>query len=459
MHIKHVVLDAHPRNGTLRELGVDDVGGPRSASLLRPYLDLGPHLPGPSFVTSVESAFRQLADPDSPRLMIQTHPPVRLREILVKEIGLPAYGIRLAAELPERLRTDRWRVLLEHIAAAARSRGLTMEQRLRLATLLNTLGLYDDTAHLFPQAADGVGSADPVAATLAIRFAMAVHRTRRSQDAERFNLRALREAAENPAGDPYVRLGATTTLVAWFAKGRQRDLDQVQHWRSVAEGLYPSLDPDSGMPDVLHASTYWRAISFGRYVRGDFAGTAEELDLAERHARAFRPADEAERLVWAQNMHPLLETRTREAFDAGDLPLAKRRAAQLLDMDPLCAKAHGHMGNVCLARGEVAEARTSFRTAVGLGAPYTAFAWFMLGHCAELLGDRREAQQAWVEAIRSDPGGIEIRRRLSALGEVPGPVGGFVAEWAATSAADIITRLRTAHAARAGRPAPEGVLA
>jgi hypothetical protein len=454
MHSRHVVLDRQLPRGELSEAGLDDIGGPRSAYLLRPYLDLSPFESGPSLVTTVESAFRQLADEDSPRLMIQTHPAPDLRAGLIREIGLPAYWIRLAGQLPARLRTPRWLFLMEMISAAERTGGLSAEQRVRLATLLNTLGLYDETARLFADARDSSDSRDPAAATLAIRHALAVHRSQPSAEAEQFNVRTLRAAAENKHGDLYVRLGASTTLVAWFAKGRQRDLEQVTYWRTVAERLYPSLTPQHGMPDVLYASTYWRAVSFCRYLQKDYARTAEELDLAERYAVEFQPANDTEWFTWAQNMHPLLETRTREAFDAGDLTLAEQRAARLLEVDPLCAKSHGHAGNLRLAANAPADALARFRAAANLGAPYTAFAWFMIGHCAELLGDRLGAQLAWVEATRADPGCIDARQRLHALGTVDDIAGDAVPQWAASSIASIGRQLRLGRATSAASAAP-----
>lgn len=103
MHHKHIVLERAQlgvADVPARELGLDDVGGPLSAYLLRPYLDLSEFVDGPSETTSVEVAFRQLAAPDAPRLMIQTHPGRGLRTALVRESGLPAYGITRARSCP-----------------------------------------------------------------------------------------------------------------------------------------------------------------------------------------------------------------------------------------------------------------------------------------------------------------------------------------------------------------------
>ncbi|MFI5957422.1 hypothetical protein [Cryptosporangium sp. NPDC051539] len=440
MHSRHVVLDPE-RLGVaglpLRELGLDDAGGPRSAYLLRPFLDLSPFESGPSDASAVECAFHQLADETAPRHSIQTHPAPSLRTLLITEAGLPAYDVRLAAELPYRLRTPRWQYLVELVAAAERPGVLPAERQLRLATLLNTIGLYGETARLFGSVADAGPGADPVTTTLRIRYAMAVHRTGHSADTATFNLRVLRDAAEDPGGEPHVRLGAAVTLLVWFAKGRARDVEQVRYWRGVAERLYPLLTPDDGLPDVLAASTFWRAVSYTRYLDGDFAGTAEELDLAEKYAHEFRPRDDVEWMLWSQNMHPLLETRAREAFDAGNLALAHERIVKLVELDPLHPKVHLHAGNIELAANRPESGLAAFRAAADLGAPWTSFAWFMVGHCLELLSDPRGAAQAHVLAVRADPANVDARRRIAAL---PGHLAG----WAETSLTTITQRLREA---------------
>lgn len=446
MHSDHVVIDADRlAAGPRSESGLDDVGGPRSAYLLRPYLDLSPFEAGPSFATSVDSAFLQVADEAAPALMIQTHPHPNLRSALVRETGLPAYGIRFAEQLPPRLRTERWNVMLELIGAERAGLRLSTERRARLATLLNTLGLYDETVRLFADIAYPVDG-DYASTRLALRHAMALNRTRRSAESAAANLRLLSDVARNARGDLYVRLGAAVTLVVAYAKGPRRDLAEVKAWRELADRLYASLDPEAGLPDVLHASAYWRAVSFVPYLEGDFRRTAEELDLAEFYAARFEPSNEAERFAWWQNTHPLLETRAREAFDAGDLKLAVERAVRLVELDPLCAKSRGHLGNLALAAGDPAKALGHFRRGVELGAPYTAFAWYMVGHCADLLGDRRAARAAWLESVRHDPGGIDARRRISALA-VTDLVDDTIRTWAEETKSTIVGNLREQRAA------------
>lgn len=441
MHSQHAVIDADRlAPGRAEQAGLDDIGGPRSAYLLRPYLDLSPFKAGPSFATSVDCAFSALADETQPAVMIQTHPHPNLRSSLVREAGLPAYRIRYAEQLPLRLRTERWRLMLELIRAECSGR-LSTERRARLATLLNTLGLYDETVRLFKDAATYPADPGSAATRLALRYAMALNRTQRTPESQAANLVLLSEVARDTRGDVYVRLGSAVTLVVAYAKGPGRDLAKVRVWRDLADSLYGALDPAPGLPDSLHASAYWRAVSFVPYLEGDFRRTSEELDLAESHGTRFEPSNEVERFAWWQNMHPLLETRAREAFDAGDRMLATERTRRLVELDPLCAKSRGQLGNLALSDGDVARALGHFSRAAELGAPFTAFAWYMVGHCACLLGDEGTARTAWLESIRHDPGGIDARLRIAAL-QPNDPVGRMITQWAEETRSAIMATLR-----------------
>jgi tetratricopeptide (TPR) repeat protein len=439
MHHKHIVLERAQLgvDGVApRELGLDDVGGPLSAYLLRPYLDLSEFVDGPSETSSVEVAFRQLATPDAPRLMIQTHPGRGLRTALVRESGLPAYGITRARELPERLRTDRWRQLVEW----TRARLPPMGHRLRLATLLNTLGLFGETVELFTGRVGDVDGGDGAATALSMQLAIARLRIDPSAGTERVNAETLRQAAENDRGDRYVRLGAALTLVVLAAK--RRAVDEVRHWREVAEGQYRLLDPEAGLPDVLYASTFWRAVSYLPHLLGDRVRTTEELDLAEHHALAFRPRDSTERMVWAANMNPLLETRMRAALDTGDRDLAWTRLSRLAELEPLSAKVRIHVGKFHLDTGAPEKALPELRQAITLGAPFTGLSWYLTARCLDRLGDHTGALRAYAEAVRADPASVDARLRIHELaGAADGGLAALPA-WAGDSLGEITTRLK-----------------
>lgn len=415
---------------------IDDAGGPPSAYLWRSFLDLSPFDQGPSDASSIECAYRQFANEALPRMMIQTHPVTGLRELLAWEIGLPGYGIRRAAELPVSLRTDRWHVMAEQVAEAERPHQWPAARLVRLATLLNTLGLYRDTALLLGGAADA-DSADGDVATLSIRHAMAVHRCEHSARSAAFNVEVLSRAVTNPRGDPHVRIGAGITLIVLFAKGGRKDIGLVRHWREVTGQLCRFLRPSTDFGDALYVSAYWRAASFLPYLTGDRESTLFEMALAEEHASAIAPASDVERMLWSQAVHPLLESRAREAHDAGDLDSARRLIARLVKMDPLSSKAWLYAGYLTLAAGDTREALSEFSVAARLGSPCTAVAWLMIGKCQEAQGDGQAALAAYAEAVRADPANVDGRRAITELADQGAPDADLLGWWAGWSLREI----------------------
>jgi hypothetical protein len=427
-------------------IGVDDAYVPLSGHLLRPYLDLSPisdpdrH---PAHCLGIEAAFAAAVDPDGPARPHQTHPPAHLRQSLLAEIGLPAYDVAVPGELPAALRTGRWQTIVE---LTERFGALPRRRQARLATLFDSIGLYSATARLVPeQDEDDIGT-DRDAAVLALRRAHALRNIAPSSAAAgRRNEELLEYVAERGPG-PHTRLPAVITLVVMASQARSRDVERAGYFRKLAESLYGHLDPAGGYPDVLYASTYWRAVSFVPFIHRDAERTTAELDLAEHYARAFVPADRPQEMAWRQNMHTVLETRTKEALGIGDLDLALHRARELTELDQTDPKVHMELGDVHLSRDEPGEALEAYRRATQLGAPYTAFAHFMTGHCLELLGDRSGAALAWTSAIRADSGSFSGRARLAALGSAPGhdAVVRRIGEWAGED----LRRIRAALMAR-----------
>src|SRR5712691_1971059 len=126
--------------------------GPRSRLstwLLRPYLDLGPLHAGPLHASALDECWRAFADPSTSPFLPQRALPPGFRAQLAEEAG-PPYALSDPRELPEGLRTDRWRELCGALDGWS---DLSGDRKCRLASLLHSLCLYQPLLALIPEGA------------------------------------------------------------------------------------------------------------------------------------------------------------------------------------------------------------------------------------------------------------------------------------------------------------------
>jgi tetratricopeptide (TPR) repeat protein len=139
------------------------------------------------------------------------------------------------------------------------------------------------------------------------------------------------------------------------------------------------------------------------------------MDLAERHARALRPATPAQDLMYLENLHPVMESRAKEALWLGDLELALARALEVTRLDPYDSKAWVELGQVHRARKEWALAAEAYVLASMLGPPASAIGRHMAALCFAELGQPALAAFLFKEALEVDPLGISPRDGIGKL--------------------------------------------
>lgn len=201
----------------------------------------------------------------------------------------------------------------------------------------------------------------------------------------------------------------------------------------------------------LPLSRYYRAVSFAPQLAGDRARVREEMGIAERLAGSLEPTNERERGLKLENLHPLLESRVKEAFRLDELELAEARARELVeDVDPYDPGARIELGEVLIERGKMAEAAEVYVSAAHLGPRGTAIAWFMAGQCYEHLEDPLRACDCYLATHTADPLGISPLRRLASLAKRIGWLP--LAEWAERSLDGLARR---PEAAARGRVMPD----
>jgi len=145
---------------------------------------------------------------------------------------------------------------------------------------------------------------------------------------------------------------------------------------------------------------------------------ARVMDLAEIHARNIKPVTAAQHLLYRENLHAVMESRTKEALWLGDRDEALSRSLKVIEVDPCDAKAWAELGEIHYLREEWKQASEAYATAAMLGPPASAIGRYMAGLCFGKLGQDMSAAFFLKDALEGDPLGISSRHRINELPKV-----------------------------------------
>jgi tetratricopeptide (TPR) repeat protein len=393
------------------------LGARLSTWLLRPYLDLGPLHTGPLHAEAVEEAWRAFADPGRPPFRAQRALPRGFREQLGREAGGAPYVLTDPRELPPALRTERWRALC---AALDGWDDLPGEAQCRLASLLHSLCLYRPLLALIPSGASDLAWAVPPAVELAWwRASAAFMQTLQGPiadfhdaDLSPFETIALTAPEAVPAA-----FNATALVLVHKAKTRAPLPELVLWTRRFEDARARAASAVDPFTAGLLTSRFYRAMGFLPQRTEDRREVERVMELAEHHARRLEPATPAERLLHGENLHAVMESRTKEALWRGDLDLALARSLEVVAVDPCDAKAWAEVGEVRFQRKEWGEAAHAYASAGMLGPPASAVGRHMAGVCLRELGQPVLAAAFFKDALELDPGGVSPREEIH---ELPG---------------------------------------
>ena len=385
-----------------------EFGRPRTlaAWLLRPYLDLGPLVLGPLYARGIEEYWRAFAEPGVERFALQRTLPPAFRAQLVAEAGQPEHALDDPRELPEALRTERWSAVCE---ALERWHELSFERQRALVLLLHSLCLYEPVLKLVDDKA-------PVELRYwreSARYVLGV--PSRIADYKTADLSAFEAIAlETSEAVPAAFNAAVKTFVHKAKVGAPQA--ELRKWgarleRALADAV---AQVDDFTADLL-TSRYYRALGFLPQKDGRKKETARLMNLAERHARRMKPKTSAEELLYLENLHPVLESRTKEALWLGDRGLALKRARQVIKLDPYDSKAWVELGEVRMARKEWARAAEAYVVAAMLGPPASAIGRHMAGICFRRSGQPLLAAFFFKETLEVDPLGISPHLEIGSL--------------------------------------------
>jgi tetratricopeptide (TPR) repeat protein len=196
------------------------------------------------------------------------------------------------------------------------------------------------------------------------------------------------------------------------AKARA-SLVELNDWSKRLEIAFAAAqDGENGFVARLLESRFHRGMGFLPQAAGDREAMIRTMDIAERQARDLAPTSAAEEILYRENLHAVLESRTKEALWLNDLDLAASRAAELTRMDPYDSKAWVELGQVHYRQENWQRAADAYVVAAILGPPASSVGRYMAGVCFRKLGLDFLAAFLFKETLEMDPFGISSRQEI-----------------------------------------------
>jgi len=387
--------------------------------LLRPFIDLEPCARGPLYAQGVEQYWNAFAGSDRPRFALQRTLPRAFRQLFLDEARLRDYQVEDPRELPSALRSDRWSSVCDALKVWP---DLTVDQQCRLVLLLHALCFYSLISSCVPVSQESNIELNPDRAELAYWGASARYVLGLEDRVADYGNADMSEfgriALTFPQDDP-VALNAAIKLLAHGAK-TNAPVEELEVWRSRAERILEMVVAKAEVfTSNLLTSRFYRAAAFVPQYYRDQAEVVRTMDLAERHALAMVPSDDAQNLLFLENLHPVLESRTKEAIWIGDLDLALSRALLVVDLDPYDSRTWLELGQVRLKRNEPSLAAEAYAMAAIIGPPASAIARHMVGRCIRDLGQTTLSAFLFQSALAVDQRAISPHEQIESLPDLP----------------------------------------
>jgi len=299
---------------------------------------------------------------------------------------------------------------------------LTTDQQCRLVLLLHSLCFYSLISSRIPDISEGEIATDADRAELAYRRASVryvLSLPDRVADYGHADLSQLERIATTALPDQLISLNAAMKILVHKAK-IGTSVEELVEWQACSERILEVvLTKSDDFTCALLQSRFWRSAAFVPQRRGDRAEVVRMMELAEQYALAMAPVDEAQELLRLENLHPLMESRTKEALWLGDLDLALARAQRVIDVDPYESRAWLELGQVQLHRNEYSGAAEAYAVAATLGPPSSAVGRHMAGLCFRHLGQPLLAAFFFKAAIEIDSLAISPHDEIQRLPDLP----------------------------------------
>jgi Flp pilus assembly protein TadD len=389
-----------PRAG-FADRGALDAPSTLVGFLNAPLIGLSPFVRGPLYSQAIDHYWRSFEQADRHGLFwIQRTLPRQFRNTLAQEARTLSHVVGDPRAVPARLRSARWEALCR---AVERWGDLAPSGQTRLAAVLHALCFYRVTLGLTSHRPTRLTSPDGV--LLAYWRASARYMAELPGHVREYSaadMSGFERIARDGQRHPVMQFLASIKLLVHEAKTRGR-VEVLRAAATRSESLLASAARGPSFYRDLYTSHFHRAVAMVSQAEANPIDVSRHMDLAERHARAMVPRSAAEGVLRRENLHPVLESRVKEAIWRRRYARAAGLAREVVSVDPYDPKSWMELGEALALNNRLHEAAEAYASAAVLGPPASVIGLHMAGVCLKRAGSPRMAYTFFLRSVGHDP--------------------------------------------------------
>lgn len=228
-----------------------------------------------------------------------------------------------------------------------------------------------------------------------------------------------------------IRMKLVLTMLGCVYHGKNKNIQSLKKWRDRGFDLIDIFKNSSSFNEFekkLMISRFYRAVSFYPYLIKDDATLRKEAEICESNARSLTPETEKQKLLYKENLFPMMESMARTFAHLGEFKVSLNLMEEIVNqVDPFDAKAWIQVGELREKNGELERALEAFQCAIDLSMPLGAIACFRAGRVSEKLEDFRKAKHYYIRSLKFCPKGLSPLQRLNAISKKMGD--SYLKDW------------------------------
>lgn len=216
-----------------------------------------------------------------------------------------------------------------------------------------------------------------------------------------------------------IRMRLVLTMLGCVYHGKRNHIHLLKKWREKGFETLSILQNCEHFDEFeknLLTSRFYRAVSFYPFLTQDRDTLRKEAEICQSYARSLMPQTEKQKLLYEENLFPMLESLARIFDHLGESTMSLNLMEEIIyKVDAQDAKAWIQVGEVREKNGNFEKALEAFQTAIEIGIPLGGIACYRAGRTCEKLGNLKEAKHYYLRSLKFCPKGLSPLKRLNAI--------------------------------------------